>query len=237
MTPIRIFVSSVQREFAQERVHLRDYVRGDPLMRRFIEIFLFEDAPASDRRPDEVYLDEVERCDIYVGLFGADYGFEDADGISPTEREFDRATELEKQYIERMGTGTVDMIQRCVEAGLPEPEFEAGAGFVTRIWRKARTTRKTVQTTQKSASTTLITTPKTGQTTPITTPKTVPERILALLAAEPRMTQKQLAERVGLTLDGIKYHMRRLKASGAIVRVGSPRTGHWEVMDPAEPDQ
>lgn len=99
MTPIRIFVSSVQREFAQERVHLRDYVRGDPLMRRFFEVFLFEDAPASDRRPDEVYLDEVERCDIYVGLFGADYGFEDADGISPTEREFDRATELEKQRL------------------------------------------------------------------------------------------------------------------------------------------
>ena len=134
------------------------------------------------------------------------------------------------QYIERMGTGTVDMIRRCVEAGLPEPEFEAGAGFVTRIWRKAETTRKAEQTTP-------ITTPKTGQTTPITTPETAPERILALLAAEPRMTRKQLAERVGLTLDGVKYHMRRLKASGAIIRVGSPRTGHWEVMDPAEPDQ
>lgn len=129
------------------------------------------------------------------------------------------------------------MIRRCVEAGLPEPEFEAGAGFVTRIWRKAETTRKAERTTQKSASTTPITTPKTGQATPITTPKTVPERILALLAAEPRMTRKQLAERVGLTLDGIKYHMRRLKASGAIVRAGSPRAGHWEVMDPAEPDQ
>lgn len=48
-------------------------MRGDPLMRRFFEVFLFEDAPASGRRPDEVYLDEVERCDIYVGLFGADY--------------------------------------------------------------------------------------------------------------------------------------------------------------------
>ncbi len=77
MTPIRIFISSVQREFAREREHLRDYLRGDPLMRRFFEVFLFEDVPASDRRPDDVYLDEVERCDIYVGLFGASYGFED----------------------------------------------------------------------------------------------------------------------------------------------------------------
>ena len=39
------------------------------------------------------------------------------------------------RYIEKMGTGTVDIIRRCAEAGLPEPEFEAAAGFITRIWR------------------------------------------------------------------------------------------------------
>ncbi len=49
MTPLRIFISSVQTEFAQEREALRDYLRGDPLMRRFFEVFLFEDVPASGR--------------------------------------------------------------------------------------------------------------------------------------------------------------------------------------------
>ena len=92
MNTIRIFISSVQREFAQERQALRDYLRGDPLMRRFFDVFLFEDVPALDRRPDALYLDEVEQADLYVGLFGNDYGFEDEDGISPTEREFDQAT-------------------------------------------------------------------------------------------------------------------------------------------------
>ena len=92
MNAIRIFISSVQREFAQERAALRDYLRGDPLMRRFFDVFLFEDIPALDRRPDDLYLDEVEQSDIYIGLFGNDYGSEDAEGISPTEREFDRAT-------------------------------------------------------------------------------------------------------------------------------------------------
>ena len=94
MTPLRIFISSVQTEFAQEREALRDYLRGDPLMRRFFEVFLFEDVPASDRRPDALYLDEVERCDLYVGLFGSEYGTEDEEGLSPTEREFDRASEV-----------------------------------------------------------------------------------------------------------------------------------------------
>ena len=81
-----------QSEFAEERAALGDYVIGDALMRRFFDVFLFEDAPASDRRPDELYLNEVERCDIYVGLFGREYGTEDTEGLSPTEREFDHAT-------------------------------------------------------------------------------------------------------------------------------------------------
>jgi hypothetical protein len=88
----RIFVSSVQKELAGERQVLRDYVRTDKLLSQYFEVFLFEDLPASDRDAGETFLLEVERAAIYVGLFGAEYGFEDRDGISPTEREFDHAT-------------------------------------------------------------------------------------------------------------------------------------------------
>jgi len=42
------------------------------VLQRFIsEVFLFEDLPAKDRRADEVYLKEVERCDILFGLLQA----------------------------------------------------------------------------------------------------------------------------------------------------------------------
>jgi predicted HTH transcriptional regulator len=88
----RIFISSAQKEFDGERRAIRDYIRGDALLRRFFDVFLFEDLPASDRRTDDVYLDEVSRCDIYVGLFGNEYGYEDSSGMSPTAREFERAT-------------------------------------------------------------------------------------------------------------------------------------------------
>lgn len=53
---------------------------------------MFENLPASDQHTDAVYISEVAKCDVYIGLFGSDYGFEDADGISPTESEFDEAT-------------------------------------------------------------------------------------------------------------------------------------------------
>ena len=97
MTPLRVFISSVQTEFAEERQALRVFLQGDPLMRRFFDVFVFEDVPATDRRPDEVYLSEVEQCDVFVGLLGRSYGAEDTDGLSPTEREFDCATALGKR--------------------------------------------------------------------------------------------------------------------------------------------
>ncbi len=518
MTPIRVFISSVQREFAREREHLRDYLRGDPLMRRFFEVFLFEDVPASDRRPDEVYLDEVERCEIYVGLFGIDYGFEDSDGISPTEREFDRATQLEKhrliflkgsegderhakmraligraqtglvrrrfatqaelvaglyaalvrylearqllrfgpfdaarcsgatlddldiegmyrfirvarrsrqfplpeetspadllrhlnllnrgrltnaavllfgrapqrflissevkcahfhgtgvakpipslqvykgtvfelvdqavdfvmskialsvgtraetvqvpvsyeipkevvteaivnavahrdytdnssvqvmlfadrlevmnsgrlprpltveklrvahpslpanpliaesmyllRYIEKMGTGTVDMIRRCAEAGLPEPEFEAGAGFVARIRRpggnrrRPGTVRATTQesqgakreTTQESRDTTQQlgkTTQEIGDATQECGGKAesrpTRDRILALLRSDPSLTRAALASRIGITPEGVKYHLDKLRKAGRIRHVGPTKKGRWEILE------
>ena len=99
MSQIRLFISSAQKEFAKERKALRDFLRGDPLLRRFFEAFLFEEAPAKDRRADEVYLNEVERSSIYIGFFGNEYGVPDKKGLSPTHREFLRATDLKKHRL------------------------------------------------------------------------------------------------------------------------------------------
>lgn len=92
----RIFISSVQKELQQERRRIKDYVQGDALLKRYFDVFLFEDIPASDRRADDLYLEQVERCDVYVGLLGSEYGQEDFEGLSPTEREFDHATAKSK---------------------------------------------------------------------------------------------------------------------------------------------
>ena len=96
MAKYKIFVSSVQAEFASERQALHDYILADPLLGRFFEPFLFEHLPATDQKADAIYLREVAQSYIYLSLFGKSYGFEDAQGISPTEREFDKASELFK---------------------------------------------------------------------------------------------------------------------------------------------
>ncbi len=96
MTKRKIFISSVQKEFKDARRGLKDYISGDPLLGRFFDIFLFEDLPACDRRADEVYLKEVGASDIYLGLFGDDYGKENREGRSPTHEEFLLASKLGK---------------------------------------------------------------------------------------------------------------------------------------------
>ncbi len=96
MTTIGIFVSSVQKELNEERAAIRDYIKTDPLLRIYFEPFLFEDLPALDRKSDELYLNEVDGCPIYLGIFGNEYGSENKQGFSPTELEFERATEKSK---------------------------------------------------------------------------------------------------------------------------------------------
>lgn len=92
MAKTKLFISSVQAEFAEERQMLFEYILSDPMLGRFFDPFLFERLPAIDQRTDTIYLNEVQQCSIYLGLLGTKYGFEDAEGISPTEREFDHAT-------------------------------------------------------------------------------------------------------------------------------------------------
>jgi ATP-dependent DNA helicase RecG len=92
----RIFISSVQKEFAKERQALKAYILGDALLSRFFDVFLFEDIPAKDRRADAVYIDEVLHCDIYLAMLGKEYGQPDKAGFSPTHREFNEATRLSK---------------------------------------------------------------------------------------------------------------------------------------------
>ena len=92
----RIFISSVQREFARERRQLAEYIRKDVVFSKFFDVFLFEEIPADDVSPKAVYLKEVAKSDIYLGLIGREYGFEDAVGVSPTEREYDCAGEHNK---------------------------------------------------------------------------------------------------------------------------------------------
>ena len=90
----RVFISSVQDEFAEERRRLKQWLTTDLFVSRFVEdVFLFEDVPSRGKPPQDVFLDEVKSSDIYIGLIGSQYyGKASAKrGVSATEQEYDAA--------------------------------------------------------------------------------------------------------------------------------------------------
>lgn len=85
----KIFVSSVRREFEQERKFIKQEIENDYILNRFFDVFLFEELSASGSSPITLYSEEVINSDIYIGLIGSDYGSILESGISPTELEYD----------------------------------------------------------------------------------------------------------------------------------------------------
>jgi hypothetical protein len=83
MSPRKVFVSSVIRDFEQERAAAKaavEALRLHPVMA--------EDFGAKPYSAQIACLEGVRASDIYVGIFGARYGFVTAAGISVTEEEF-----------------------------------------------------------------------------------------------------------------------------------------------------
>lgn len=54
--------------------------------------------------------------------------------------------------------------------------------------------------------------------------------ILKLLTENPRLTRIELAERVGITENGVKKIISNMKAAGWIERMGSNKSGYWMVQ-------
>ena len=71
-----------------------------------------------------------------------------------------------------------------------------------------------------------------GTTTQNTTQKTTQEKILEVLREEATASRRRIAERLdGITENGVKYHLEKLKNAGRIRRIGPDRGGRWEILE------
>lgn len=74
--------------------------------------------------------------------------------------------------------------------------------------------------------------PKDSPRIPIEIPKEISEsfrRTYDAIAENPRLTIKELSEKLGITDRTIKKHIAYLKEEGLIERVGGKTHGHWQV--------
>ena len=93
------------------------------------------------------------------------------------------------KYIERMGTGTRDMIRLCREAGLREPQYAIRDGFVQTLWRPAPE----------------VTLQVAGQ--PESQPESLAMRVLRLMASKP-LAKAEISSGLGQKV--ISGHLNQL---------------------------
>ena len=138
---MKIFISSVQKEFASERKTLAKMIREDRWLSGFFDVFLFEECTARAKTPQKVYLDAVAECDIYLNPGCLPKGTTVRDLLishdsNPRNHVIARAMSW-TNYVEKSGSGTGEIIRLCREAGLADPVFESMTGhFKTTIWRR-----------------------------------------------------------------------------------------------------
>ncbi|NCO53492.1 MAG: HTH domain-containing protein, partial [Deltaproteobacteria bacterium] len=52
-----------------------------------------------------------------------------------------------------------------------------------------------------------------------------------LVRANPKMTAQKMALALGVTDKTIKRHLKALREQGRIQRIGSDKSGHWQIIE------
>jgi len=56
--------------------------------------------------------------------------------------------------------------------------------------------------------------------------------VLELLSAQPRLSARELGQQLGISQRAIEKHLAVLQRQGRLRRLGSPRSGSWQVLPP-----
>jgi ATP-dependent DNA helicase RecG len=93
MKPIRIFISSAQKELELERTAVAGLISTDPFLLQHGVPVLFEQEPPLPRPAKQPYLGVLKGCQVYVLMIANEYGSPDGE-ISATHHEYRLAQQL-----------------------------------------------------------------------------------------------------------------------------------------------
>ena len=90
---LRVFISSVQKELASERLAVQILLTTDPFLQQHTRPVLFEREPQPLRPDSQAYLKLLEKCQLIILILGKTCG-ELYSGLSATHHEYGKAQEL-----------------------------------------------------------------------------------------------------------------------------------------------
>mgnify|MGYP000532679971 CR=1 FL=1 len=121
------------------------------------------------------------------------------------------------------------MFREAKEYGLREPELiDMGSDFRINLYRKDAATDQNGVIDPKERDT------DDTNDTKVEPNDTNEEAILRILQSNPKATQKDVVEMLGVSLATVKRLMNSLQKAGKIIRKGSNRSGSWVVIDQKE---
>ena len=119
-------------------------------------------------------------------------------------------------YIEKIGTGTEDIINKCREYGLKTPEFYQEEDFRVVIWRADN--EESVPKRSKDD-------PKAFQSVP-----TDEKKLLEAIKEAPSISRAELSKRLNISERQVRKIIDRLREKGVLIREGG-NSGKWIVRN------
>ena len=114
--------------------------------------------------------------------------------------------------VEKIGSGILRIRQSLKEHNLDDVTFE-----INEHWFSTSVMRQAIRKDEATTKTTSKTTSKTG-------------KVFSTIQEDPYITNVQISEKLAITKDGVKYHIKKLKKAGMIKRIGGRKGGHWEIV-------
>jgi ATP-dependent DNA helicase RecG len=55
-------------------------------------------------------------------------------------------------------------------------------------------------------------------------------KIIELISNNPRITKREMSEKIGISTTAIDKNIQKLKEKGILKRIGHDKSGHWEIV-------
>ena len=128
-------------------------------------------------------------------------------------------------YIEVWGRGTLNIVNYCKNAGLPEPDFHFTSGLTVLFKKENKTFNELASIDyEKTAEKTTEKSSEKGS-------EKSSEKIILLIKKEPGISAKKLSELLGISSRAVEKHIKNLKNKNILKRIGPDKGGHWKIID------
>ena len=118
-------------------------------------------------------------------------------------------------YADQLGSGVRNLFKYSKFYSGDDPKFMEGDIFRIIVPLNERKTKETI--TQSATQST-----QSDEIKPV-------QRIIEIIEQNPLLSQKQMAEKLSLNQNTLKYYIKKMREKGIIERVGSSRKGKWVV--------